>query len=164
MNKPHVPEPLLQRFALGDLDEAAAVEVALHLDSCASCSTRAAALEPLALVFACSDDPPIPDGIAAEVLAAAARPSANTASARPGPEPVLAGVLLTGAALALLATGSPASLLVRIATGARALLTAASALLAHSPSPGPTATLAAAVALAAATLLARSLDLNRRRA
>ena len=161
MSTTHVPDALLERFALGYVDEPVAVAVALHIDGCSRCATRAASLDPLALAFAATDDPPIPEGIPAAVLEAAAL----AAPRRPtGPEPVVAGLLLAGALAALLATGSPASLLVRIATGARALAVAASALLSHSPTPGPTAVLAAAVALGAATLLARSLELHRRRA
>lgn len=65
----HIPDDVLCRFVAGDLDETSAVEVARHLDTCVSCATRAAALEPLGPAFASVDDPVLPEGFAASVLA-----------------------------------------------------------------------------------------------
>ena len=63
MSRQHVPDALMQQFVEGEVDDSVAVAVALHLDACPACATRAAAIEPLASVFAASEDPRVPVGL-----------------------------------------------------------------------------------------------------
>ena len=80
----HVHDDLLRRFVDGALDDEVAASVAIHLDSCSRCATRAATLEPLALAFAAVDDPVAP---ADEQLASAEkRRLVHAALARLSPE------------------------------------------------------------------------------
>ena len=65
----HVSESTLRSFVAGDLDEAEAVQVALHIDECVSCANRAIAFEPLAPAFAAVEDPVVPDDFKTAVIA-----------------------------------------------------------------------------------------------
>jgi len=69
----HVPQDLLQAFVAGEVDEQVAVHVALHLDSCPQCASRAAHAEPLFQAFASVDDPPIPSLLIEDVMGAVER-------------------------------------------------------------------------------------------
>lgn len=111
----HVPEDLLQAFVDGDVGEQVAVHVAEHLDSCPSCATRAAGLEPLAAAFAAVEDPVPPAELVPAVLARARQPDRM---------PMLeigVGVALIAAA-ALLAVGlqTPAGFLAELGEAAQA--------------------------------------------
>jgi anti-sigma factor RsiW len=64
----HVPDDLLTSFVDGELGTHVAVHVAEHIDSCPACATRAASLEPLALAFAATDDPVVPEDLAEAIL------------------------------------------------------------------------------------------------
>lgn len=64
----HVPDDILHDFISGEVDEQVAIHVALHLDACPRCATRAAHLEPLAQAFAAVDDPLVPDSLVEDVL------------------------------------------------------------------------------------------------
>lgn len=105
---PHVPDALLRSFVLGDVDESLAVQVALHLDACPACATRAAGLEPLASAFAAVDDP-LPPDLTAPVLSALQRPERRLV-----PELLVGGGFLGGAALLLAVLGQPLAVLARV--------------------------------------------------
>ena len=127
----HPAEILLERFVRGDLDESSAVSVALHLDDCPRCSTRATALDPLASAFAACDDPLVPDDLIAHVLDEASdiqvrplEPPAPRMTFRL-PELVASGALLSAAALLFIGLGDPAGLATDAALAASAGITAA---------------------------------------
>lgn len=154
----HVPEPLLERFALGDVDERVAVEIARHLDTCSRCATMAAALDPMQAAFASLDDPELPDGLIGDILQAVElRP-------RAAPEPGIAAGLIALALVLLVAGGAPTDLIVGAARVARALETVSRVLLEMVVGIAPYATVLAAVLLAASAWLARSIELQRRSA
>jgi anti-sigma factor RsiW len=102
----HVPNDLLNAFVDGTVDEHLAVEIAVHLDGCAHCATRASVLEPLSAAFASCDDPEVPEDLAMAVLAELSHegPRALTEVA------VGVGLLLMAAGLAI-ATQHPVTLL-----------------------------------------------------
>lgn len=100
---PHPDDALLHAFLAGEVDDAAAVTLALHLDDCPRCAARAAALDPLAAAFVAPAPPP-PPGLGAAARAAAATPG------RPGPELALGLTLLSLAAGLLLLAGPAPSL------------------------------------------------------
>jgi anti-sigma factor RsiW len=155
MSRPHVPQPLLEQFVEGTVDEKVAVAVALHLDACPACSTRAASLEPLAAAFAAVDDPGVPVGLVEQIGRALRE------SDRPGPEPLLAGLFLALAAIAFLVGGSPGDVWSQAATLWSALRTVTGALFGESLLLAPMWFVSAAIALAAAVLFARSLERQR---
>jgi len=99
----HPDDASLQAFLSGDLDDPAAVDLALHLDDCPRCAARAASVDSLSSAFAASTPPP-PPGLAAATLAAARAP------ARPGPELGIGLTLLCLAAGLLLLAGPPPAL------------------------------------------------------
>lgn len=158
MSGVHVPEALLERFVLGDLEEPVAIEVARHVDACSRCATRAAVLEPLAAAFASIDDPPVPEDLVPAVLAAVQR------EARPGPEPAIAAGLLALALVALVVGGAPGDLFVGTITALQALVTAGRILLGQLATISTISLAAASLALVACAWLARSLELQRRSA
>lgn len=122
----HVPDDLLASFVDGVMDEALAIHVAEHLDACPMCASRAACLEPLAGVLARVEDPPVPVGLAASILAAAEAqldaPHDLPRAVEPAGEPVAArvvdgsreiaigGGMLTAAAALLALVGDPVAL------------------------------------------------------
>ncbi|MCP4805647.1 MAG: hypothetical protein GY913_27485 [Proteobacteria bacterium] len=127
----HVAEVLLARFVRGDLDESTAVSVALHLDDCPRCSTRATALDPLASAFAACDDPFLPEDLVQQVLDEAAGIAVKPLEPPMPrmvfrlPELVAAGGLLSAAALLFVGLGDPAGLATDAALAASAGITAA---------------------------------------
>jgi len=129
----HPPDDHLSRFVQGDLDEAGAVAVALHLDDCPRCATRAAALDPMSVAFASCDDPLVPDDLVASVLDAtadiplgvAAPPPERPRARAPLWELAAAGSLLSAAAMLFLVLGEPTSLAADAALAASAGITAA---------------------------------------
>lgn len=158
MSGAHFAEARLRAFALGELDEREAVEIALHIDGCGRCAARAAVLEPLAAAFASVDDPELPAGLVADVLAAA--PTRRGL----GPEPAIAAGLLALAFLLLVAGHAPTGLLVDLARTLEALGTTARVLLELLAAFAPWFTVLATVLLAACIWLARTLELQRRSA
>ncbi|HJN73438.1 MAG TPA: zf-HC2 domain-containing protein [Myxococcota bacterium] len=136
----HPSDAHLGSFVRGDLGEADAVAVALHLDDCPRCATRAAGFDPLASAFASCDDPLVPDDLVAAVLAAAAdipigvAPS-GVAPSGVAPEPERARIplgellaaagLLSAAAMLFLMLGEPTALAADAALAASAGITAA---------------------------------------
>lgn len=102
----HVPEDILQAFVDGEVDEQVAIHVAMHLDDCPRCATRAAHLEPLATAFAATDDPTVPDDLLETVLAAALTPQPRFPLLEVG----LGGALLAAAAALLLVGTGPTAL------------------------------------------------------
>lgn len=113
----HVPDDLLQNFVDGEIDEQLAVHIAEHVDSCPSCSTRAAGLEPLGIAFAAASDPTPPPDLAARILAAAEEPERL-----PLPEIGIGLALLASAAvLAGVGTGDPLTLVADLVVAAQAL-------------------------------------------
>ncbi len=131
----HPPDSLIKRFAEGDLPESVAVDLAMHIDKCSVCATRAAMLEPMALVFASDEDPQLPEDLLAEVLLAVSELQVQPAlpPTLPGAMPVgpraelLAGASLVSAAATLFfLLGDPSHFAVDLAVNAHAAATAAS--------------------------------------
>lgn len=156
MSRQHVPDPLMQQFVDGDVDDSVAVAVALHLDACPACATRAAALEPLAAVFAASEDPRVPVGLV-ESIAVAVR-----TAERPGPEPALAAALMGLALCLLLLGGAPTEMLASSATMMSASFTVVGALLDQTGALAPVWLVSASLATGAAFVVARNLEQARR--
>ncbi|MBW1876780.1 MAG: hypothetical protein JRJ84_00310 [Deltaproteobacteria bacterium] len=117
----HLPDDLLRAFVDGDIDDQKAVEIAEHLDCCASCCALAAELDPLTAVFAAVRQPEPPPGLVEEVLAAYHQPQRV-----PVLEVALGGGLLAAAASLLLVFGDPVRVAVRLGVLADALGTAGS--------------------------------------
>lgn len=69
----HVSDELLERFVDGDLEEPLAVPIAVHIDACSACATRAAALDPLNAVFASAPIADPPEDLASRVIEASQR-------------------------------------------------------------------------------------------
>ena len=156
MSRQHVPDALMQQFVEGEVDDSVAVAVALHLDACPACATRAAALEPMASVFAASEDPSVPVGLV-EAIAVAVR-----AADRPGPEPALAAGLMGLALCLLLLGGAPTEMLASSATMMSASFTVVGALLDHTGTLAPVWLLSASLATGVAFVVARNLEQARR--
>ncbi len=154
----HLPEDVLLRFVEGDLDEAEAVEVALHIDDCPLCAARAMEAEPLAAAFASIDDPPLPDGFEQAVLAAVDAPTTAPAGLR---IPWLGVALILSAVVLMVVGGEPTALLWKLAAVARAGGVALTVLLRHLPSPAAVLPLVAAAALACTLTTSRLLGLSR---
>lgn len=154
----HVPEPVLERFALGDMGESEAEAIAVHLDACPSCAARAAGLEPLAVAFAALDDPPVPTDLSANILAAARAPQVPVAR----PEITIAAGLAALAALAVLMGGAPTELMASTLALGRALVTVANALVTAIGVSAPLWAAVAVVSLVASAALARSMEIQRR--
>ena len=156
MSRQHVPDALMQQFVEGEVDDSVAVAVALHLDACPACATRAAALEPLGSVFAASEDPRVPVGLV-ESIAVAAR-----AAERPGPEPALAAGLMGLALCLLLLGGAPTEMLASSATMMSASFTVVGALLDQTGTLAPVWLLSASLVTGVAFVVARNLEQARR--
>jgi anti-sigma factor RsiW len=131
----HPPESLIKRFAEGELSESLAVDLAMHLDDCPACATQAATLEPLALAFASSDDPVLPDDLMLEILGAVSELQVQPALPPTLPKAMPIGPraeLLAGASLFSVAAtlffllGDPGLFAADLAVGAHAAATAAS--------------------------------------
>ncbi len=131
----HPPDSLIKRFAEGDLSESLAVDLAMHMDECPVCATRAATLEPMALAFASDEDPELPEGLMAEVLLAVSElqvhpvlPPTLPGAMSVGPRAeLLAGASLVSAAATLFfLLGDPGDFAVDLAVNAHAAVTAAS--------------------------------------
>lgn len=114
----HVPDDLLASFVDGGMDEGLAIHVAEHLDACPMCASRAACMEPLAAVFARVEDPPVPVGLTASILAAAeadlgavdASPTQAIPAVDGSREIAIGGGMLTAAAALLALVGDPVAL------------------------------------------------------
>ena len=156
MSRQHVPDTLMQQFVAGEVDDNVAVAVALHLDACPACATRAAALEPLASVFAASEDPRVPVGLV-ESIAVAVR-----TAERPGPEPALAAALMGLALCLLLLGGAPTEMLASSATMVSASFTVIGALLSQTGTLAPVWLVFASVTTGVAFVVARNLEQARR--
>ena len=129
----HPSDSHLGRFVQGDLGEADAVAVALHLDDCPRCATRAAGFDPMASAFASCDDPLVPDGLISDVLEATADIPLGVAVQTPEAPPVRVPVgellaaagLLSAAGMLFLVLGEPTALAADAALAASAGITAA---------------------------------------
>lgn len=121
----HPNQEILSRFSQGELDEEAAVLVALHLDDCPRCASTAARQDPLDLAFAAVEEPAVPAELAEQVLEAASAPI------RSGPEVIVAAMLFLAGLSVLLLGGSPAELLSRAILVLRALSAMTSTVLGH---------------------------------
>jgi anti-sigma factor RsiW len=108
----HVHDDLLRRFVDGALDDEVAASVAIHLDACSRCATRAATLEPLALAFAAVDDPIVPADLPHNILAAIHAPPVPLVEPTLGAELALALALAAAAALLVVVTGDGPALMV----------------------------------------------------
>lgn len=157
----HVPDALLGRFVAGDLhsdlhsDDAMAV--ANHLDDCAICQARVAALDPLAQAFASVDDPVTPPQLMAQVVEHALGQHQPTDTTIPA---VGAGLAVAAMAVLVL-TGAPGELL----GGLQALGSAFGAVLRAVEIPvaviTPIWAAAAMFTFAAAAVATRRLELGR---
>ena len=167
----HPSEALLRRFATGELDEALAVELALHLDDCPRCSTQAHALDELGAAFASVDDPELPPDLLATILdetldlpVESVRPEltpsedgwlSNLGSFRLPTRELLASLgLLSAAGLVLLLLGDPADLATEAALTASAVVTAGDIVLGELASASWLLMPFAAVGFLASVLLA----------
>jgi anti-sigma factor RsiW len=104
----HVPDDLLHAFIDGDMGEQLAIHIADHLDSCPSCATQAAHLEPLATVFASVDDPEIPD------LVGAVFAELDESERIPVTELTIGGALIGLATMVAMALGDPMAAVVQL--------------------------------------------------
>lgn len=104
----HIPDDLLQDFVMGEVSEEIASHVAMHIDACPRCATRAAHAEPLAQAFAAVDDPLLPESLIDDVLYAVERERSRRLPALE----IAIGAALLAAAAVLVALGSdPVSLI-----------------------------------------------------
>ena len=60
---PHLTETQVQSFVDGTLDEATAVRLAVHLDTCPRCTARVEAADPLAEAWRDIPRPQVPDDV-----------------------------------------------------------------------------------------------------
>jgi anti-sigma factor RsiW len=143
----HVPDDLLDSFVEGDMGEHLAVHIAEHLDECAACATRAAAMEPMASAFASMDDPEPPATLAASALAAA-----SVAERPPTAELTVGFALLACAGALVILAGNPVGVTVQLSVMLNLALIAIGAVSAQivSSTFALSATTAAAVAGCAA--------------
>lgn len=142
----HVTDELLQRFVSGRLDEEVAVAVAMHIDECPWCCTRAASNEPLHAAFASIEDPACPVDLADDILAALSEPALAPPPERlPLAELGAAGLLLAAAASLLIALGDPAGLAAELAVGSSAMLNALVMLAEHAETFSPWLSVFAAI-------------------
>ena len=125
---PHISDAVLHEFVQGTLNDAAAVEVALHLDDCPRCAARAASLEPLHRAFAMVPDVIPPAQLTQNILdelddldfqeEPRAIPVSNT------PELLVGSALLTVAVGLVVVFGDPIPAGVELLVGVRAANTA----------------------------------------
>lgn len=92
----HVEPGLVDAFVRGELGERTATRVALHLDACPRCANLVREADPLARLFASVDDPELPEGLVAAVLAA----DVGAVPGTPWTELVLGAGMLAAAGLA----------------------------------------------------------------
>ena len=119
----HVGDDLIRRFAEGTLEESVAVSVALHLDGCARCASRAAVSDPLASAWAAADDPAVPPDLAIQIKAALSADDVVAPGRRSAPELFVASALMAAAALLLVALGDPLGLVTEAASASLAVAT-----------------------------------------
>jgi anti-sigma factor RsiW len=98
----HIPEDMLRAFVEGDLGDQIGAHIAEHLDACAACATRAAALDPLARAFATARDPQTPPELFARILKKLDEPERA-----PAHEIAVGAALLLAALLLAAVFGSP---------------------------------------------------------
>ncbi|MCB9676807.1 MAG: hypothetical protein H6737_16950 [Alphaproteobacteria bacterium] len=147
----HVPEDLLVAFVEGEMGEQLSIHIAEHLDSCPMCATRAACLEPLGPAFAAMEDPEVPEGLAAAVLAAAAEEE------RPPQLEIAVGIGLLVAAIGVFVLlGEPLALASHGMVWLGALSAAGKALLLGLPSPIVMLPVTVVLGAASALLFARA--------
>jgi anti-sigma factor RsiW len=154
----HLSEEQLLRFVEGDLDEALAVELALHIDACPLCAARATQADPLAHAFAAMPVPLLPEGFERAVLEVAAEPAFDRAGLH---VPWLGVALILCAGLLMMLGGEPTALLWKLAAAARGIGIAAVVLLGLLPSPAIVLTAFAAIALGGSLTTFRLLGLSR---
>lgn len=126
----HVSPDNLALFAAGELPEHAAVEVAEHLDVCATCCHRVEELDPMFAALAELPEPVPPVDLVETVLVQAARPERL-----PVFELLLGGLLLAAAASLMVLFGEP----IRVLTQAALMLGAFNTLAGKIPLGGPVA-------------------------
>ncbi len=141
---PHFDLDTVVRFVRGDLDEAHAIELALHLDDCPTCRARVAREEPLTRWLAALPSPETPAALADRSLA----PAVDT------PAIAVAAVCVTVATVAVV-LANPVPDLASGLVVARATAQALAGLLAVTGTVGWIALWAAAVG---STLAARRLS------
>jgi len=158
----HPPDSLLAALAsgeVGSLAEPELVRVALHVDACPACATRATSLDPMAHALASTSEAEVPAGLAAGILAALAETPSST---RQPHRPVALAACLLGVALALmLSAGAPGELLVGLLTVTGALIATGVSIGANLGSPVATATFVAGVGLAASVVTVRKASRRR---
>lgn len=111
----HPSAELLRSFVEGGIDEARAVEVALHLDSCPACQRSAFEEDDLhQLLLDAADEPLPPAGLVSDILAEA--DAARAVQKSPGPAPAVAIALLGAAGFLFAVLGEPAQVLTESVT------------------------------------------------
>ncbi len=151
----HATDAEIAAFTSGDLPEAEAVSLALHIDECPACEARCVAEEPLADVFAAIDDPDIPADLIAQIQENLGDPPSY------GPEPAIAAGLLGGAGVLLLLAGAPTDLLAGGATVLSACVTAGTVLLSRMTTPSLMTTALAGGLLLACVFAAQRIERRR---
>lgn len=116
----HLSDAVVQAFASAELDDALAVEAALHLDACPRCSSRVVAADPMHFAFSDMADPSIPPDLVAKAVAEARRPRPLAFA-----EVAVGLSLLASAALLGVLAGEPLELLFNLSVAARATWVAA---------------------------------------
>ncbi len=116
---------MLACFIAGDLDDASAVEVAHHLDSCPPCRQRAFAEDDLHTILMEADEDALPPADLVPTILASA--PLEQAPHQEGRVPVLAMAMLAAAGLLFAMMGNPADLVADGAAWGRGLTLAATA-------------------------------------
>jgi hypothetical protein len=116
MNR-HVEDTVLREFLAGAVSEDVAVEVALHIDACPTCTARADALDPFLAALSSLPDPVPPPDLVEAVLV-----KAEVAPARASWFEIGVGAGLLGVAAVLAAMfGDPVAAASRIGRAVEAL-------------------------------------------
>ncbi len=119
----HVGDDLLRRFVEGDLELAAATDVAVHLDACARCAAQAAVTDPLASAWASVDDPVVPEDLTGRIEAAVLAEQSQRPRSQAPSEIWVATGLMAAAALLFVALGDPLALVTEAASASLAVAT-----------------------------------------
>lgn len=119
----HPAPELIDAFLLGEVDEATAVQLAAHFDSCPACRQRAFAQDDLHTALMASEEHAEPPAdLVQAILEAQPDPPAHTSRV-----PVIAMALLAASGLIFAMLGNPAGLVSEGAAWGRGLSMAATA-------------------------------------
>jgi len=119
----HPTPELMAAFLAGEVDDATAVALATHFDSCPTCRQRAFAEDDLHAMLMEADEQAEPPPDLIDAILASPPPPPSTA----GRAPVIAMAMLAAAGFLLAALGNPAGLVAEGAAWGRGLTMAATA-------------------------------------